>query len=177
MFDVLYPGRRLVIDSPLSVEEVTQRLGREVAPRAMELRFREPRQQRFEGTFADGQFSFVRLVRGRNSFRPWMKGRLTRGPAGTRVDVHLQLHPLVLVLGLFFAVVASTVAALAAPDLPVVTTSPLTARVLAMAAVVFVFAALGTVEARTSTRLLRTVVGATPDGSHRASQHPAAQPR
>jgi hypothetical protein len=177
MFDVLYPGRRLIIDSPLSVEEVSQRLAHEVAPPAMELRFREPRPQRFEGTFAGGQFSFVRLVRGRNSFRPWMKGRLSPQPNGSRLDVHLQLNMLVLVFGLVLAVVAGTIAALAAPELPVITNSPLIARVLAMAAIVVLFAALGNLEARISTRLLETVVGATPGESHRASQQTVAVQR
>jgi hypothetical protein len=177
MFDLLYTGRQLVISSPLSVEEVTQRLGREVAPPVTRPQWRDRRQQGFEGTFADGQFSLIRLVRGRNSFRPWMTGRVSPQPMGTRVDVHLQLHIVVLVFGLVVATIVGTVAALAAPALPVVTNSPLMARLLAMAAVAVLFAALGNLEARTATRLLEKVVGATPGESRRASPQTVAAQR
>ena len=176
MFDVLYPGRRLVIDSPLSVEEVTHRLGREVAAPAITRPSREKRTQSFEGTFANGDFSFIRLVRGQNSFRPWMKGRVSAQAAGTRIDVHLQLHWFVLAFGVVLAVVGGAIAALAAPELPVVTNSPLMARLVAMAAVVLIFAALGNLESRIATRLLEKVVGATPGESHRAPQ-PAVVPQ
>ena len=52
------------------------------------------------------------------------------------------------------ALIAGTVAAVASPEIPVVGGSPLLVGVLAMAAVAFVFALLGSIEARTSTRLL-----------------------
>jgi hypothetical protein len=177
MFDVLYPGRRLVINSPLSVEEVTERLGREVTPPVMRSQLWDRRQQGFEGTFADGQFSFIRLVHGRNSFRPWMKGRLSAQPTGTRVDLHLQMHLFILVFGVVLAIIAGTIAAIAAPELPVVANSPLVARLLAMALIAVIFAGLGSIEARTATRLLEKVVGATPGESRRASQQTVAAQR
>jgi len=177
MFDVLYPGRRLVINSPLSVEEVAQRLGRDVTSPVMRPQLRDRRQERFEGTFADGQFSIIRRVHGRNSFRPWMKGRLSAQPAGTRIDLHVQLHLFVLIFGVILAIIAGSIAAIAAPELPVVTNSPLMARLLAMALIAVIFAALGRIEARTATRLLEKVVGATPGESRRVSQQTVAAQR
>ena len=59
MFDVPYPSRTVVIDSPPSVAEVTQRLGSEVAAPESRLQLRERRTQLFEGTFAGGEFRFA----------------------------------------------------------------------------------------------------------------------
>jgi hypothetical protein len=58
MFDVFYPGRMLLYDSARSVDELTRRLEREVAPPQMALFDR--RQQLFEGTFVDRRFTVIR---------------------------------------------------------------------------------------------------------------------
>ena len=64
MFELFYPGRSIVLDSPLGVEEVTRRL--ELA---------------FDGTFADGRFCMMRRVRGgTRSVRSWTD-RYCRDPA------------------------------------------------------------------------------------------------
>jgi hypothetical protein len=145
MFELFYPGRSIAFDSPLDVNELTRRLG-----------------QAFDGTVADGRFRLMRRVRGRNSFRSVVEGQLLPGSGGSRLNVRLRLHPLILAFGAVFALIAGTVAALASPDIPVVGGSPLLVRVLAMAAVAFVFALLGSIEARTSTRLLASVTEANP---------------
>ena len=145
MFELFYPGRKMVLDSPLGVEELTRRL-----------------QLEFDGTFADGRFSMMRRVRGRNSFRSLIDGQVLPGSGGSRLSVRLRLHPLVLVMGAVFALIGGTVAAIAAPDIPVIGGSPLLVRVLAMAAVAFIFAFLGSIEARTSTRLLASAAAAKP---------------
>jgi hypothetical protein len=138
MFELFYPGRSIVLDSPLVVEEVTRRL--ELA---------------FDGTFADSRLRIMRRVRGRNSFRSVVDGHiLPRSGGGSRLRVRLRLHPLILAFGAVFALIAGTIAALASPEIPVIGVSPLLVRVLAMAVVAFVFALLGTIEARTTTRLL-----------------------
>jgi hypothetical protein len=152
MFDLLYPGRSIVLDSPLGVTELTRRL--ELA---------------FDGTFVHGRFCMMRRVQGRNSFRPVVDGQILPGPGGSRLNVRLRLHPLILAIGAVFALIAGTVAAVAAPEIPVVGGSPLLVRVLAMAAVAFVFALLGRIEARTSTRLLADVADAKPGTSRPAA--------
>ena len=151
MFELFYPGREMVLDSPLGVEELTRRL--ELA---------------FEGTFADGRFCIMRRVRGRNSFRSVVDGQILPGSGGSRLNVRLRLHPLILAIGAVFALIAGTLAAIASPDIPVVGGSPRLVRVLAMVAVAFVFALLGSIEARTSTRLLSNLAEAKPSSSRTA---------
>jgi VIT1/CCC1 family predicted Fe2+/Mn2+ transporter len=151
--ELLYPGRPLVLDSPLSAEDLTRRL-----------------EAAFEGTCVDGRLRVMRRVRGTNSFRPLVEGHLRRAPRGSRLDVRLRLHPVVLAFGAVFATGAGLAAAVAAPEIPMAAGSPLLALVLAMAAVAFLFALLGAIEARTSTRLLATLAQATP-------APPAAAPR
>ena len=156
MLDVIYPGRNLILDSRLTVDEVTRRLQKEVA--SPEWRLWENRPQRFVGTFADGWFRMAPMVRGRNSFRPEMRGAVSQGPNGARVAVTLQLHPLVLGFGAVFALIAGTIASIAAPAIPVVGGSPLLVRLLAMAALTLIFAAFGSLEARKAATMLATVV-------------------
>ena len=158
MFEVVYPGRSIVLDSPLGVEELTRRL-----------------QLAFDGTFADGGFRMMRRVRGRNSFRSVVDGRILPESGGSRLHARLRLHPLILAIGALFALIAGTVAAVAAPEIPVVGRWPLLARVLAMAAVAFVFALLGSIEARTSTRLLSNAAQAKPYPSGQASSSAVPQ--
>lgn len=145
MFELLYPGRSIELHSPLGVEELTRRL--ELA---------------FDGTVADGRLRMMRRVRGRNSFRSVVDGQILPGSAGSRLNVRLRLHPLILAIGAMFALIAGTVAAVASPQIPVVGGSPLLVRALAMAAVALVFALLGSIEARTSTRLLSNAAEAKP---------------
>ena len=156
MFELFYPGRSIVLDSPLGVEELTRRL--ELA---------------FDGTFADGRFWMMRRVRGRNSFRPVMEGQILPGSSGSRLHGRLRLHPLILAIGVVFALIAGTVAAIAAPGIPVVGGSPLMVRVLAMAAVALIFALMASIEARTSTRVLANVAQANspPPGQTSAREH------
>ena len=109
MFDLLITGRKLVFESALGHAEVTSRLQREVAP--VKWLLIENRKQQFEGTFADGRFSMSRMVRGRNSFRTMMDGRVLPSPSGTRIEATLRLHPVVTIfcaaLALFWAMIAS----------------------------------------------------------------------
>jgi hypothetical protein len=145
MFDLFYPGRSIAFDSPLGAEELTRRL-----------------EQAFDGTVADGRFSMMRRVRGRNSFRALVDGHIRPASRGSRLHVRLRLHPWILAFGTMFALVAGAVAAAAAPEIPVAGASPLLIGALAMTAVAFLFALLGSVEARTSTRLLSEITDAKP---------------
>lgn len=89
-------GRQLVFESPLSVQEMTARLRREIAePTYYPF---ERRTNLFEGTLVDGRFRMVRLARGRNSLRPVISGRVSPGARGTQIDLRLRLHPGVLAL-------------------------------------------------------------------------------
>lgn len=128
--------------------------------------FHETRTQLFEGTFADGRFHMVRLVRGRNSFRPMIDGRLAPGPAGARVDVVLRLHPLVLGLCAILFGIGGLVALIAAGEslarhepVPPLIVVPL------MAAAAAVIAVAASLEASKATRLLAQVFESQPAGT------------
>jgi len=102
---VIFGGRHIVFESPLSLEEATTRLEREITPptvrsewrRPMERRMFEKRPQSFIGTFADDRFHVVRLTRGRSSIRPWVDGTLSRSTRGCRVAVQLKMPTVALV--------------------------------------------------------------------------------
>ena len=110
MLDLIFGGRHLVFASPLSLEEATRRLEREIVPprvqvewrRPMEWRAFEKRPQSFIGTFADGRFHMVRLIRGRGSIRPWIDGMLSRAVSGCHVDVRLKVPAIAIVACLPF---------------------------------------------------------------------------
>ena len=106
MIDLLH-GRTLVFETHLSTDEITARLQREVAPATW--RLYENRRQLFVGTFADGRFRMMRLVRGKNSFRPLIEGRLSPSSTGARIDVRLKLHPLVLIVCAFLLIVGGLI--------------------------------------------------------------------
>ena len=115
MLDLFFPGRSVAFESSLALEEVTHRLQPEITSPASP--FFDRRTQLFQGTFADGRFHMMRIVKGRNSFNPVIRGQVSRVAGGTRVEAHLQLHPLVLAFLAIFTVIASRIASIAAPEL------------------------------------------------------------
>lgn len=91
MLELLFGGRNLVFESPLSLEDATARLQREIT--TPEWRMLENRRQLFMGTFAGGRFHMFRLASRRNSFKPTIDGTLTRTVNGCRVNARLKLAP------------------------------------------------------------------------------------
>ena len=165
MLDLLFSGRRLVFESALSLEEVTQRLQREVAPPKWQLI--ETRPHLFEGTFSDGRFSMARKVGGRNSFRPMIEGQLSRGPRGARVDVQLKLHPAIVIFcAVLFSIGALVVAGIAASGFSMADVTPQHLPPMVVVPVVFIaFLFAPGVEARKATRLLAALFEAEPSRS------------
>lgn len=91
MLDLLFGGRNLIFESPLSLEDATVRLQGEVT--TPEWRLFENRRQLFMGTFAGGRFHIFRLASRRSSFKPTIDGTLTRTVNGCRVNARLKLAP------------------------------------------------------------------------------------
>ena len=160
MLDLFLPGRRLAFESSLGLEEITRRLQHEITAPARPSVDRRP--HLFQGAFGDGQFRIMRSVRGRNSFNPVVTGQLSSGGTGTRIDVQLQLHPLVLILLAIFALIAGTIASIAASEMLVVTGSGLTARVLVMLLLTLLSAAIANMEAKKTINLLSRVFDVEP---------------
>jgi hypothetical protein len=92
----LWPYQKLVFNSPLSLEELTRRLAREVSESRWGFGIFERRTELFEGTITDGGFKINRIIRYRNSFLPVILGNFSPFARGVRVDVTLRLHGAVL---------------------------------------------------------------------------------
>ena len=160
MLDLVFRGRNLVFDSPLTLEEAARRLQTEIA--APDWRLYENRQQPFVGTFTNGRFHMVRLVRGKNSFRPMIDGQLSPSMNGCRVNVRLKLPAVAVVACALFVVMGVTMMAVALPQ-AAVTNNPFTTYfallgplMLAMALVVPI------VEARKAAQILATIFQSEP---------------
>jgi hypothetical protein len=88
----LWPYQKLVFNSPLSREELTRRLAREVAKSRWGFALFERRKELFEGTITGEGFKISRIIRYRNSFLPVVQGNFSPIAKGIRVDVTLRLH-------------------------------------------------------------------------------------
>jgi hypothetical protein len=161
MFDVMFTGRQLVFDSPLTLAEATSRLQQEVTAPAWPL-WRDRRTQSFEGTFADGQFQMSRLDRRKKTLGPVIKGRISQGTFGARIDASIQVHPLALgfyaIFTLFFSTIAGFILGLA----PIPGNSPLAAQFVVLALLILILGAVQSSEIRKSLKLLSRVFAVEP---------------
>ena len=160
MLDLLFPGRSVAFESSLAPEEVTRRLQQEIAAPASPLFDR--RTQLFQGSFADGRFHMMRIVKGRNSFNPSIRGQVSRAGGGTRIEAQLQLHPLVIGFLAIFTVIASRLASIAAPEVLAMPGAGVAGGLGALLLLVLLFAAIANVEAGKTLKLLSDVIGAPP---------------
>jgi hypothetical protein len=154
MIDLLYRGRHLLLESPLTPDEATHRLQREISAPSWPAR---PTAGLFVGTFADGRFRMSRAVSGRNSFRMTIEGTVTQGPRGTRIDARMKLHPAVAIFLLGWGACAGAFAALAVVDLLRRGPVGLHMTMLAFPAACAVFALVTVFEARKAARLLESL--------------------
>jgi hypothetical protein len=105
----MLPYQTRVFDSALPVAQARARLRDAVEPVARPGDAQTRRS--FEGVVAGDVFRIHRIVRGRNSFRPELHGRIEATPTGrARVVVSFRLHPIVAVfmaawLGITFMLV------------------------------------------------------------------------
>jgi hypothetical protein len=103
----MLPYQTRVFNSGLPVAQARARLQDAVGPVAPAGDGRVGRS--FEGVVAGDTFRIIRVVRGRNSFRPVLHGRIESAPSGgTRVVVSFRLHPIVAVFMAAFLVVTGT---------------------------------------------------------------------
>ena len=154
-------GRRLVFQSRLTRDDLMTRLERQVAPPW--LFARDKGAHLFDGSVADGRFQMMRSERGRNSFRPVISGAVTSGAHGARVDVRLQLHPVVMGICAFVLLVGAMAGAIAIPEYVATGASPGMVFVLGLAAVLTAFAIAAVMEARKATRMLAALFEAEPE--------------
>jgi hypothetical protein len=160
MIDLFFTGRRVRFETSLTPEEVTRRLQQEITAPASPIFDR--RTQHFQGTFDGGRFQMMRIVKGRNSFNPVIRGQLSSVAGGTRIDAQLQLHPLVMGILAIFTVIASRIASIAAPEFLAMPAAGMAAGLGALLLLVLLFAAIANLEAGKTLRILSAVIGTHP---------------
>ena len=99
MFPV--PYRKILIVSPHSVDVVAERLQLHSSRRWPWFRAPVP-QFDFVGSVSPKTFRLLPSRRGRNTYTPWLRGRLTPLPDGTKIKLVQTLHPagIVIIVGL-----------------------------------------------------------------------------
>lgn len=160
MIDLLFTGRSVTFETSLTPEQVTHRLQQDITAPARP--FFDRRTQRFQGTFEGERFQMMRIVKGRNSFNPVIRGQLSRVAGGTRIEAQLQLHPLVMGILAIFTVIASRIASIAVPEFLAMPAAGIAAGLGALLLLVLLFAAIANVEAGKSLKTLSAVIGTHP---------------
>ena len=94
----LIPYRKLIIDTLLTRQEAIDKLSAEVAPQRGLIFWFDTRPQSFEGFLWQDKFQISRIIRHQNSFLPYLYGRFHVRPAGTRIQVVMTFHPLIVVI-------------------------------------------------------------------------------
>ena len=89
----LIPYRRFQIDLPIEPRAVLDGVAQRIHPPRSTWEPFAPRPEGYEGELTSDGFRLNRLIRGRNSFLPRARGRVTGTARGSRVVVTLALHP------------------------------------------------------------------------------------
>src|SRR5688572_24183093 len=92
----LLPRRIFDMHSPLGQREASQRLSAAIAAPMSYNTHHESRP--FSGRMSGASFDVMRTSRGRNSFRPRIRGTIASATGGSRIQGTMQLHELVLVV-------------------------------------------------------------------------------
>ncbi|MGH1365425.1 MAG: hypothetical protein ACRBF0_17820 [Calditrichia bacterium] len=83
--------------TPMTIEEATAKLEAHLEPQKM-VRMSRTGNKAFEGELKGGRFNMWRILNYKNSFAPQINGRIEPDVSGSRIDVHLFIHPLGLAL-------------------------------------------------------------------------------
>ena len=89
------PYRRFTIETSLGPDEVRERL-REAIAAQWTRGFTQPAQP-LVGDFDGTSFDITRYIRGRNSFKPRIRGTVEPAGSGTRLSGTMRLHAIVIV--------------------------------------------------------------------------------
>lgn len=98
-FKSLIPFESLIITTSLTFSEVLQRLDEVVTlPKLFRitLPFGPPPVKPYEGTISGNTFKISRIITGRNSFLPIIKGEIHSQPFGCSIKIRMSLHTIVI---------------------------------------------------------------------------------
>jgi len=94
----IIPSDHIEISTSLSKTEVNKKLQKNIqAKRAFEFRLTPPKNQKFfEGKLEGNNFQIQRIISGRNSFVPQIKGSFKESVTGTKITMDLKIHGFVI---------------------------------------------------------------------------------
>ena len=101
---LLLPYEHFIIITRLTTEEVTRKLRQIVGPEPAYTIF-NPRPntgKEFSGEISDGKFKMHRNISYRNSFRPEIKGTISKDYNGTKIEIRMTLHIIVIIFLVVF---------------------------------------------------------------------------
>ena len=107
----LLPYEKFEIEASLSLEQSRQRLASIIGRKpsfaeSFKYMFRKSGTDQFMGEVTQEGFKIRRIIYYRNSFLPQITGQFLPSPRGTKVQVTMTLHPVVLVfMAIWFAAV------------------------------------------------------------------------
>jgi hypothetical protein len=101
----LVPYRRIHVVSPHSAEVIAERLRLHTSRRWPWFRSPAP-QFDFVGKVSLNGFRLVPAIRDRNTYQPWVLGRMTPRPDGTEIQIVQTLHPTGIVIIVSFLILA-----------------------------------------------------------------------
>ncbi|MEZ4775228.1 MAG: hypothetical protein R3D00_18735 [Bacteroidia bacterium] len=105
------PFENLTYKSPLSVDEVRQRLAENIEPKKF-FRMRgflsSKDHQPYEGSIGENSFQINRIIHYRNSFLPQITGEIRPSGSGAVIDVKMKLHVMVWVFIVIWCMVVKT---------------------------------------------------------------------
>lgn len=90
----MLPQKRFSIQSALSPDQARSRLLEAIGPARKTVLSRDSRP--FTGSMTGGSFRITRTSRGRNSFRPLIRGSIEPSDRGSRIQGTMRLHEVVL---------------------------------------------------------------------------------
>jgi len=86
------PFENITLHTQLSVEEVIERLSENLEPREIFPFMLNRDRKTYEGYIKHNQFNINKVIQGRDSFRPMIKGELQENEAGTTIEIKMRFH-------------------------------------------------------------------------------------
>ncbi len=89
----IFPKEDIEITTELSVAQVQERLSANIQPlKKFTFGFSNYTDEQFTGFIEDNIFEIERVIIGRNSFVPQIKGQIQAPPKGSKIIMQLRLH-------------------------------------------------------------------------------------
>jgi hypothetical protein len=100
----IIPSNKIEITTVLSNQEVRKVLMENIRPKkGLTIGFRKPKDNKlFEGFFEQDRFEIQRIITGRNSFLPQIKGQIQPNINGTKLVADLKVNTFVIVFMTFW---------------------------------------------------------------------------